>query len=554
MSIIINRNIIFLDSLQFCKESLDKLASNLNNEDFKHLVTEFPTDKLQILKRKDSYPYEWVDSYEKFHHQELPPKKGFYSSIDDGKRGEDDGNISDELYLHLKNVWNDFNFNTFRDYHNHYLKKDVLLLADVFEKFISTSLKYYNLNPCHYFIAPGLSRDAMLKITKIELEKISNPDIHLFIEKGMKGGISYVSKKYSKASKYCPDYDKNKPEKHIAYIDMNLYGKAMSEYLPYGGFKWIKDNNQIINKIINKRDDSLHGYFLEVHLDYPENLHDSHKDYSMAPAKIKIKDELLSLYCLEIENKNDIKTGDINKLVPNLMLEKNYVLHYRNLKYYFSQGLILKKVLIILEFIQSAWMKLYIDFNTQKRKEATNEADKNQFKLLNNAVYGKTMENMRKIIKIRIIENEKDLTKHIARLTYINYDYYGKRLIVIHEKKEQLTLNKRIYVGNAVLELSKLEMYKFNYNFMKNEVGIFTLLYAETDSFIYEIIGEEFYERIYKYKELFDLSNFPKDSKYFCNDNKKVPGKMKDEYGGTSIYEFIGLKSKMCSMRDITKK
>ena len=157
LSIIINRNIIFLDSLQFGTSSLDNLASNLNNEDFKHLMSEFPIDKLEILKRKDAYPYEWVDSYKKFNYQELPPKECFYSSIDDGKRGKGDGHISDEQYLHLKNVWNTFNFNTFRDFHNHYLKKDVLLLADVFEKFISTSLKYYNLDPCHYFSAPGLS-------------------------------------------------------------------------------------------------------------------------------------------------------------------------------------------------------------------------------------------------------------------------------------------------------------------------------------------------------------------------------------------------------------
>ena len=125
------------------------------------------------------------------------------------------------------------------------------------------------------------------------------------------------------------------------------------------------------------------------------------------------------------------------------MSKKNYVVHYRNLKYYISQGLILKKVHKILEFKQSAWMKPYIDFNTQKRKEATNEADKNLFKLLNNAVYGKTVENTRK--RIRIIKNEKDLKKHTARPAYINYDYYGKRLIVIPEKKEQLTRNKPIY-------------------------------------------------------------------------------------------------------------
>ena len=123
---------------------------------------------------------------------------------------------------------------------------------------------------------------------------------------------------------------------------------------------------------------------------------------------------MLSPYCLKIKNKHDIKSGDINKLTPNLMSKKNYVVHYRNLKYYLSQGLILKKVHRILEFKQSAWMKPYIDFNTQKRKEATNEGDKNQFKLLNNAVYRKTVENMRKKIKIKIIKNEKDLKKHTS--------------------------------------------------------------------------------------------------------------------------------------------
>ena len=195
MSIIINNSIVFLDSLQFCKVSLDSLAGNLEDKDFKHLMSKFSSDKLEILRKKDAYPYEWVDSYEKFKYAELPPKECFNSSIKDGKRDNDNGYISDDQYSHLKNVWNTFSFNTFKDFHNHYLKKDGLLLADVFEKFISTSLKYYNLDPCHYFSAPGLSWDAMLKMTKVELEKISNADIHLFIEKGMRGGICSVSKR-----------------------------------------------------------------------------------------------------------------------------------------------------------------------------------------------------------------------------------------------------------------------------------------------------------------------------------------------------------------------
>ena len=177
----------------------------------------------------------------------------------------------------------------------------MLLLADVCEKFISTSLKFYNLDPCHYFSAPGLSWDAMLKRTKVELEKISDADVHLLIEKGKRGGITYINKRYGKAdNKYCPDYNKNKPENYISYLDMNnLYGGAMSEYLSYGGFNWVKNTNETINRILNKSDNSLRGYFLEEDLEYPENLHDFHTDYPMAPEKIKIKDQMLSPYCLK---------------------------------------------------------------------------------------------------------------------------------------------------------------------------------------------------------------------------------------------------------------
>ena len=312
----------------------------------------------------------------------------------------------------------------------------------------------------------------MLKTTKVELKKIDNADLHLFIEKGMRGGISYINKRFSKANnKYCPDYDRTKTEKFITYLDMNnLYGQAMSEYLPYEGFKWVEVNNETINKVLNKSDDSLHGYFLEVDLEVPEELHDYHKDYPMAPEKIKIEDDMLSPYWSEIKRKYDIKSGGINKLAPNLIPKNNYVVYYRNLKYYLSQRLILKKVHKILEFKQSAWMKPYIDFNTERRKEATNEADKNLFKLLNNAVYGKTMENMRKRIKIRITTNEKDFLKYSSRPEYNSHKKVDKNLVAIHEKKETVKLNKPIYAGCTLLELSKLVMYEFYYGFLKKNM------------------------------------------------------------------------------------
>ena len=172
-----------------------------------------------------------------------------------------------------------------------------------------------------------------------------------------------------------------------------------------------------------------------------------------------------------------------------------------------------------------------------KKKEATNEADKNLLQLLTNAVYGKTMENMSKRIKIRITTNEKDFLKYASRPTYIGHKKFGKNLVVIHEKKELLTLNKPIYVGNTVLELSKLAMYQFYYDEVKKKCKSI-LLFTDTDSLCFET-EDDFYEIMHPSKDLYDLSNFPKDSKYFYNDNKKVPGKMKDEYGEIAICEFI---------------
>ena len=147
-----------------------------------------------------------------------------------------DGHIDVNDYLTCKKTWNKFEMKNMGDYHDHYLKKDVLLLADVFEKFVDTCLKYYGLDPCHYFSAPGLSCDAVLKMAGIELEKISDIDQYLFIEKGLRGGISYIAKRHSKANNgYFPDNDSKKPSTFISYLDMNnLYGWAMNEYLPYG--------------------------------------------------------------------------------------------------------------------------------------------------------------------------------------------------------------------------------------------------------------------------------------------------------------------------------
>ena len=236
----------------------------------------------------------------------------------------------------------------------------------------------------------------MLKTTKTELEKINDPDKYMFFEQGMRGGVSYINKRHSKANnKYYPDYDKTKPEKYILYLDMNnLYGHAMSQYLPYANFKWVKNIDKIKQNLIQMKKDSSTRYILEVDLEYPKELHDIQNDYPLAPEKINKPKEWLSDYFLNVANAHNITTGTVKKLISNLMNKNNYVIHHRNLQQCLELEMKLKKIHRLLKSKQKDWMKPYIEFETQKTKEATNEADKNHFKLLNNAVYGKTMENM----------------------------------------------------------------------------------------------------------------------------------------------------------------
>ena len=180
MAFLLNKNLVFIYSIQFINFSLEKLVKNLSDEDFKCLVEDFGSENLELLKQKGAYPYEYMNSFKRFNEKKLPARKYFYNSTKDGKIGDDgkisDGHISVKDYLTRKKILDKFKMKNMGDYHDHYLKKDVLLSADVFEKFIDTCLKYFGLDPCHYFSSPGLSWDTILKMTGLILEKISDID------------------------------------------------------------------------------------------------------------------------------------------------------------------------------------------------------------------------------------------------------------------------------------------------------------------------------------------------------------------------------------------
>ena len=521
--------IVFKDSLKFMSSSLGALVNNLPKDAFKNLLKYFTPEQAEILKQKGFYPYEYMDSEEKFNDKKLPPREAFYSKL--SGRG-----ISEKDYKHAWNVWNTFKMKTFKEYHELYNVTDVLLLADVFENFRDICLKIYGLDPVYYFTAPGLAWDACLKMTNIGLELLSDPNMLLMFEKGIRGGISIISNIYGEANnKYMrKGFNKNKPSKYLMYLDENnLYGCAMSMKLPTHGFKWLSGgemeklfNNQVV-QVWEKI-----PCILEVDLKYPEPLHDLHNDYPFCPERVKCK-------------------NGVEKLIPNLRDKTKYIIHYKNLIQSLKAGMKLKKIHRGIKFIESDWMKPYIEKNTKLRAKAKNNFEKDFYKLMNNSVFGKTMENIRNRVDVKLVNTEEKLKKLVAKPNFRSRKIFSENLVSVHMKKTRLTMNKPVYLGMCILDLSKTLMYDFHYNYIKPKYGNKAkLLFTDTDSFMYEIKTEDFYKDISgDVKNRFDTSDYPENhpSGIPTGINKKVLGMMKDEAAGKIIKEFVGLRAKLYS-------
>ena len=515
----------FIDSIKFMAASLDKLVNNLPKDDFINLGLYYSSDKFNLVARKGVYPYEYMDSLEKLKETKLPPKEAFYLRLNDG-------GISNEDYAHALKVWRIFKMEYFKDYHELYNKVDVLLLADVFENFRNICLENYELDPAHYYTAPGLSWDAALKVTDVNLELLSDIDRLLMVEKGIRGGVSMVSNRYGKANnKYMGDkFNSNEPSKYIQYLDANnLYGWAMSKPLPTHGFKWMKTSKLETWE--------LYPCILEVDLEYPKKLHNLHNDYPLAPEQIEI--------------------NKVEKLIPNLWNKKKYVIHYENLKQYLNLGLKLTYIHRGIKFKESGWLKKYIALNTDLRIKAKNEFEKDFFKLMNNSVFGKTMENIRNRVNIKLVTDKIKAEKLAAKPNFKHCNIFNEDLIAIHMKKPSLTMNKPVYLGMCILDLSKTLMFEFHYNYIKKKYGDKAkLLFTDTDSLMYKIQMEDFYKDIKNVKDRFDTSDYPPNhpSGIPTGCNKKVLGMFKDEAGGKIIDEFVGLRAKLYSYKMLKGK
>ena len=525
----------FIDSFQFLNSSLDDLSNSLIEKDFVNLMREFgDVKKCELLRKKGIYPYDYMSSWSQYNETQLPSKNSFFNSL----KME---HVSDDQYARAQKIWNVFNINTLGQYTDLYLKCDVLLLCDIFEKFRDTSLLYYKLDPAYYVSSPSLSWDAMLLYTNVKLELINDLQMYQMIEKGIRGGLAQCSLRHAKANnKYLPDFDESKPSSYLIYLDCNnLYGYAMTKKLPISDFEFLSEKNILEFDVTKIPDDCDYGFILEVDLLYPDYLHNEHKDLPFAAEKFKPVD------------------GKTEKLIANLYDKFNYVIHYAHLKTCLKKGLILKKIHRVLKFRQEDFLKNYINLNTFLRQQSKTTFEKDFFKLLNNAVFGKTIENKRKQVNVKLVTQWRDKRNHtnkyleaeklVAKPNLKSITIFSENFVAIQLNHDKIILDRPIYIGFTVLEYAKLHLYNFHYDFIKSKYDTKAqLCYTDTDSLLYNIYTEDVYKDIRDNIDHFDTSNFKTQNIYNIPQvNTKVPGLFKDEMGGEPIVEFTGLRAKL---------
>ena len=559
----------FIDSMRFLNSSLETLASALvRDKQLPLLQSHFPRTH-RLLKGKQVFPYEHLTSYETLSETALPAKERFFNSLT--KR-----DVADDDYRHAQDVWEQCQCTSMMDYVGVYLWTDVVLLAEVFENFRRSCHSQYGLDPLHYISTPQLAFDAALFVTRVGLELMTDIDQILFVREGIRGGVSMISQRYSAAnnplmgSSYKDD-PMESSDTYILYADVNnLYGYAMNGRLPVGGFQWCSEDrfDDILLKISETDPATSNvGWILEVDLEYPDHLHDDHNDLPLAPEKITINELDLSVYQLRVALS---KTGGTKKLVPHLMKRTRYIVHFAALKYYLDHFDVPPiKVHRVLKFRQEAWLKPYIEMNTELRAKCKSAFEKDMYKLMNNAVYGKTMENVWNRKEVKICWTREQLLQCSDKPWFRCFQIVNTDVSICVMKKRRIVLNKPLYLGFSILDLSKVKFYSCFYEGFKLMWPTqMKLLMVDTDSYIMEIKmpkGQSLYQHMYQYlmSEEYAVQDFRLDySNYKSDDDdegiRKLAsvkdcdrrlGAVKDEMGSNVITEFIGLRPKLYAIR-----
>ena len=543
-------NVVFLDSYQFMSSSLARLVNNLDDLPFtKVLQRDYPNLTNDVIKRKGVFPYSYLDSLSKLQESSLPPRSAFRNDLS----GEE---CSEEDYRFAQRAWQEFDCQTFGDYLMVYLKLDVLLLACVFEKFRSKTLKQDGLDPVHFVSLPGLSFMSAFKMTGESINLLSDLEMYNFFERGIRGGMTFVNKHLVRNEAII--HNGIELILHLAYIDENnLYGSSLCKPLPHSEFSWVEDLSVFTRDfILSLNEEGEWGYTLEVDLGYPQHLHHSTADFPLAPESGDITENMFSSFMSSFHKiLNPTQTyKSSRKLLLTQYNKEHYVLHFAVLKFYLSMGLTLDKVHRVIKYKQKSWLKEYINFNSQQRAMSSNSFDKDFYKLKNNALFGKTMEDVRKYINYKLVTDEDKFNKLARSPLFHDRDIITNDIVGVHMLNTKVTLDKPVFVGQAVLDYSKLEMYNLFYKVLPQcpLIKKLQLVGGDTDSFFLTIATDTHITLSDVFNSLaqhIDTSNYPPSHPMYSTVNKAKLGCFKDETAGQELEEMVLLRPKMYSMR-----
>ena len=544
----------FVDSYQFLTASLDKLSSSLPHIDMKHV--QFFRQSLDgqvdddVIFSKGVFPYSYLDHWDKLRELNLPALPAFFDTLSNSMR------TTPAEYDRAQKAFQQFKCSNFADYLYRYLELDCYLLADVFENFRSRIIVDTGLDPVNFITLPQFTFSAAFRHSQCDL--LTDVEMYEFFEDGIRGGMSFVNTHYVKA-------DENTS---ISYWDENnLYGNSLSDLLPTSHFHWVSEAEIATLDWQTIATEGNTGYVLKVDLQYPAEIHDKTQDFPLAPEAARVTEDMFTPYMQECWTRRcEFRSGSSKfkpetKLLMSCVDKKEYVVHFKLLKFYLEMGMKITKIHSVIAFKQSALFKNYIDSNSAKRQSATDDFTKDLYKLLNNALFGKTMENVRGRKDFKLRTSEAQMLLDTSKARFLRTHKFSNNLLLNELTNMEVKLNKPIFIGQAVLDLSKLLMYELRYVKLKSYErrfgGKITVIGGDTDSLFCKIESIDLFGQLYPAMlrdELLDSSNYPPDHVLFSERMKARLGCIKDEVRGEMLVEAVLLKPKCYSMKTASGK
>ena len=540
---------LFLDTMNFLNGSLAQNVETVKRDSIDHFIQTKKmcpdANKLNLLLKKQVYPYDYAKKIEDYSLPTLPPLEKFYNKLTEK-------NITKEDYEHAKKIYKLFNCKTFLDYTLIYLATDVYLLCDCFELFRKNTMINSGLDAAKFVTKHSLNFQEYLLYSREKISLLTDRTMLEFIQKGIRGGFSVINQKLCLANnEFCGQlYDSSKPKSYMLYLDANnLYSKALSYRLAFSGYEWLsQDEMEKIDFATLSPEDDI-GYIVEVDLIYPEKIHDQTADFPFCLEKMIIKEEMLSSYSRDLKNKLGVRYSTCPKLVGTLYDKKKYIIHSRLLSFFLNNGMKLTKVHRALKFYQKEWLKGYMDKNTKMRQKSDSKIMRDFYKLKNNSIYGKLLQSDKGKIQVKIVSNTKDLDAQISRPNFKSYRKLNDNIIlIILEQTGRLT--RPLPAALCCLDFAKLVMYEFHKitrAYLKNS----RILFSDTDSFLLYVETDNIYKDLLPIKQYLDTSNYHQNHELFSSSDRLVPGLFKDEFPIQNISHpeipmiFIGLKPKM---------